>query len=542
MASSILFKPITSGYSKEQIHQVFVTIWHKVRSILPLIQRINNKPRRVKEFRDSCHHTIENTEGNLNQNTMIIEQIYTGCLAHGAYYIESEGEVAIVDPLREVSPYLARAEKAGAKIKYVLETHFHADFVSGHLDLAAKTGATIVYGPTAKPGFAAHIAQDEEILELGKVKIRVLHTPGHTMESSCFVLMDEQGTEKAIFTGDTLFIGDVGRPDLAQHVIADLTQEKLASYLFDSLRNKIMPLRDELIVYPGHGAGSACGKNMSNETTDTLGNQKRSNYALRVDMTREEFTHELLDGLTQPPSYFPQNVLLNIHGYASLDTVIKKGMQVLSPIALEAAANETEAVVLDTRDPNIFAKGFIPNSINIGIDGNFATWVGTLIPDVKQQIILVTEPGREEEVITRLARVGFDNCIGYLQGGFEAWVAAGNEVDTIPSISAEAFADLYQKNETPLILDVRKNSEFQSEHIVEAINIPLDYINEHMDEVEKNKTQYIHCAGGYRSMVFASILKARGYHNLVNVAGGFKALKQTEKLRLTAYAAPVTML
>lgn len=473
---------------------------------------------------------------------MIIEQIYTGCLAHGAYYIESEGEVAIVDPLREVSPYLNRAEKAGAKIKYVLETHFHADFVSGHLDLTAKTGATIVYGPTAKPGFTAHVAQDGEVLELGKVKIRVLHTPGHTMESSCFLLIDEQGEEIAIFTGDTLFIGDVGRPDLAQHVVADLTQEKLASHLFDSLRNKIMPLKNELVVYPGHGAGSACGKNMSNETTDTLGHQKQSNYALRPDMTREEFIAELLEGLTQPPSYFPQNVLLNIRGYASLDDVIKKGMQGLSPSALEAAANETDAVVLDTRDPDIFAKAFIPNSINIGIDGNFATWVGTLIPDVKQEIILVTEPGREEEVITRLARVGFDHCIGYLNGGFPAWLAAGKEVDTIHSISAETFADIYQKEESLQILDVRKKSEFESEHIVEAKNIPLDYINEHLNEVGKNEIQYVHCAGGYRSMVFASILKARGYQNLVNVQGGFKALKQTKKLRLTAFTQPVTLL
>jgi len=476
---------------------------------------------------------------------MKIEQIYTGCLAHGAYYIESEGEAAIIDPLRETEPYITRAEKNSASIKYVLETHFHADFVSGHLDLARQTGATIVYGPTAKPGFEAHVAQDGEILALGKVKIQVLHTPGHTMESSCFLLFDENGKMHSLFTGDTLFIGDVGRPDLAQHVISELTQEKLAGHLYDSLRNKIMPLPDALIVYPGHGAGSACGKNMSNETTDTLGHQKQSNYALRADMTKEEFMAEVLSGLMPPPGYFPQNVLLNIKGYESFDKVMRKGKQALSPISFEAAANETEAVIIDTRDPQVFAQGFIPNSINVGIDGSFATWVGTLVPDVTIPLLLVCDTGREDEAITRLSRVGFDNCLGYLHGGFEAWQQAGNEVDRIESISAAEFADIIEQDPAShnlQILDVRKKSEFQSEHIPAAINAPLDYINDSMLLVNPTKTGYVHCAGGYRSMVFISILKARGYNNLIDIQGGFKAIKATEKVALTAYLAPTTML
>lgn len=476
---------------------------------------------------------------------MKIEQIYTGCLAHGAYYIESEGEVAIIDPLRETEPYITRAEKNNATVKYVLETHFHADFVSGHLDLARQTGAAIVYGPTAKPGFEAHVAQDGEILALGKVKIQVLHTPGHTMESSCFLLFDENGNMHSLFTGDTLFIGDVGRPDLAQHVISELTQEKLASHLYDSLRNKVMPLPDALIVYPGHGAGSACGKNMSNETTDTLGHQKQSNYALRADMTKEEFMAEVLSGLMPPPGYFPQNVLLNIKGYESFDKVMRKGKQALSPISFEAAANETEAVIIDTRDPQIFAQGFIPNSINVGIDGSFATWVGTLVPDVNMPLLLVCDTGREDEAITRLSRVGFDNCLGYLHGSFEAWQQAGNEVDRIESISAAEFADIIEQDAAShnlQILDVRKKSEFQSEHIPAAINAPLDYINDSMLLVNPTKTGYVHCAGGYRSMVFISILKARGYNNLIDIQGGFKAIKATEKVALTAYMAPTTML
>lgn len=472
---------------------------------------------------------------------MRIEQIYTGCLAQGAYYIESEGEAAIVDPLREVQPYINRAEKDGASIKYVLETHFHADFVSGHLDLAGKTGAAIVYGPTAKPGFPAHIATDGEVLNLGKVKIKVIHTPGHTMESTCFLLSDENGKDVALFTGDTLFIGDVGRPDLAQKVVADLTQDKLASHLYDSLHDKILPLADDIIVYPAHGAGSACGKNMSRETTDTLGHQKATNYALQP-MSREDFIQKVTDGLMPPPGYFPANVLMNIKGYESIDTILHRGMQALSPAAFEAAANETGALILDTRDAQTFAGGFIPGSINIGIDGNFAPWAGALIPDIKQDILLVTEKGREEEVVTRLARVGYDHTIGYIDGGFDAWKNGGKEFDTVLSISPDQLADELSKDSNLHILDVRKQSEHVSEHLVGAENLPLDYINDHIGEVKPDYTYYVHCAGGYRSMIFISILRARGYNNLVDVKGGFKALKESGRFRITDYVCPTTLL
>lgn len=472
---------------------------------------------------------------------MKIEQIYTGCLAQGAYYIESNGEAVVIDPLREVQPYLDKAEKDGAKIKYVLETHFHADFVSGHIDLAKKSGATIVFGPTAQPGFEAHIAEDNEILPIGNIQIKVIHTPGHTMESTCFLLIDENGKETALFTGDTLFIGDVGRPDLAQKVVANLTQEKLAAHLYDSLHNKIMPLADDLIVYPAHGAGSACGKNMSKETTDTLGNQKKTNYALQP-MTKEAFIDEVLDGLMPPPAYFPANVLMNIQGYESIDEVLNKGTQALTPEAFEAAANETDALLLDTRNAQIFAKGFIPNAINIGIDGSFAPWVGALIPDIKQTILLITDEGREEEVVTRLARVGYDNTIGYLKGGFEAWKNAGNEVDYIESISVDELASRKTQDSTISILDVRKQSEHFSEHIIDAANIPLDYINQHLADIDKEKTYYVHCAGGYRSMIFTSILKARGYENLIDVQGGFDAIKASGKFQVSDYVCPTTML
>jgi hydroxyacylglutathione hydrolase len=471
---------------------------------------------------------------------MKIEQIYTGCLAQGAYYLESDGEAAVVDPLREVQPYIEKAEKDNAKIKYVFETHFHADFVSGHIDLSQKTGAPIVFGPTAKPGFDAIVAEDNQEFKLGKVTIRVIHTPGHTMESTCFLLIDENGKETGLFSGDTLFIGDVGRPDLAQKVIADLTQEKLAAHLYDSLHNKIMPLNDDIIVYPAHGAGSACGKNMSKETTDTLGNQKRTNYALQP-MTKEEFMKQVLTGLTPPPAYFPANVLMNIQGYDSIDAVLERGTQALSPEAFEAAANETSALILDTRDPQVFAKGFIPNSINIGIDGNFAPWVGALIPDIKQEILIVADEGREEEVVTRMARVGYDYTIGYLKGGFEAWKVAGFETDSIKSITAEELAAL-KANQEINILDVRKKSEYDSEHVIEAENAPLDYINDSMLLVNKNKTYHVHCAGGYRSMIFISILKARGYDNLIDVNGGFKAMKESTKFEISDYVCPSTML
>lgn len=476
-------------------------------------------------------------------STMTVEQIYTGCLAHGAYYIESNGEAAIIDPLREVEPYIKMAQKRGALIKYIFETHFHADFVSGHVDLAHKTGAAIVYGPTQmKTGFEALIAEDGQIFELGHVKLKLIHTPGHTMESSCFLLIDETGKEHAIFTGDTLFIGDVGRPDLAQHVIADLTEEKLAGHLYDSLQNKILPLSDDLIVYPAHGAGSACGKNLSKETSDTLGNQKKTNYALRPNQTKAAFIKELLSGLMPPPGYFPKNVLMNIQGYDAIDHVMERGARALEVQAFDVLANETMALILDTRKADAFSKGFIPNSINIGIDGNFAVWVGTLIPDIQQEILLITEPGREAEVVTRLARVGYDHAIGYLNGGFEAWKSAGKPVDSIPSITTEELALAKAENPDIHILDVRKKSEFDSEHIENALNAPLDYINDSMALIDKNKTWYVHCAGGYRSMVFASILKARGFNNLINVEGGFNAIKASEKFKVTDYICPTTML
>ncbi len=471
---------------------------------------------------------------------MKVEQIYTGCLAHAAYYIESNGEAAVFDPLREVQPYIDRAVKDGAKIKYVFETHFHADFVSGHLDLKKKTGAEIVYGPTAKPGFDALVAEDGQVFEIGDYKIKVIHTPGHTMESTCYLLIDENGKEHGIITGDTLFIGDVGRPDLAQHVISDLTEEKLATHLFHSLREKIMPLSDDLIVYPNHGAGSACGKNMSKETTDTLGHQKEVNYALRADMTLEEFKKELLTGLTAPPVYFPQNVLMNIKGYDSFDDIRERGLKGLSPDAFESAANETEAVMLDTRDAEDFAKGFVPNSINIGLEGSFAMWVGEMIPDVKQQILLITYPGKEEEAITRLARVGYDFAIGYLEGGFDNWKNSGKEVDAIERISATDLEQKLDKEEVVLI-DVRKKSEFDSEHVIGAINVPLNQINEHLAMFPKDKLFVVHCAGGYRSMIAASILKARGWEDFVDVRGGMSDIKNTG-IKKSEYVCPTTML
>ena len=472
---------------------------------------------------------------------MIVEQIYTGCLAQGAYYIESNGEAVVIDPLREVEPYIQKAERNGAKIKYVLETHFHADFVSGHLDLSKKTGAPIIYGPNAAPEFEAHIARDGEELKVGNITLKVLHTPGHTMESTSYLLKDENGKDMALFSGDTLFIGDVGRPDLAQKLVTDMTQDKLAGYLFDSLRNKIMPLADDITVYPAHGAGSACGKNMSKETTDTLGHQKQTNYALRANMTKEEFIKEVTTGLVAPPAYFPLNVMLNIKGYESIDKVLERGQHALSPDAFEAAANETSALILDTRDPNVFAKGFVPNSINIGIDGSFAPWVGAMIPDIKQKILLVTDEGREEEVITRLARVGYDHTIGYLNGGFNSWKNADKETDQIAIIDADKLAELISMEKIN-VLDVRKKNEYESEHIIEAENTPLDFINDSMARIDKDKTYYVHCAGGYRSMIFASILRARGYDKLIDVKGGFKDIKESGKFTLTDYVCPSTLL
>ena len=472
-------------------------------------------------------------------NNMRIEQIYTGCLAQGAYYIESNGEAAIIDPLRETQPYMDRAEDNKVSIKYIFETHFHADFVSGHIDLAKKSGAKIVYGPNAKTAYEKHLAKDGEVFKLGDVTITVLHTPGHTLESTTYLLKDENGKEHAIFTGDTLFIGDVGRPDLAQKN-GDITKEDLAGWLYDSLRNKIMTLPDEVLVYPAHGAGSACGKNMSSDTWDTLGNQKKTNYALRANMTKAEFIKEVTDGLMPPPQYFSLNAQLNKKGYGSIDAVMKKGTKALSPRAFEAAANETDALILDVRSKTEFVKGFIPNSIFIGLDGSFAPWVGALIADLNQPILIVAPTRRNKETVKRLARVGYDNSIGYLKGGFAAWKKAGKEIDTIDTIGLDKFENIYTTDKSIKILDVRKPSEWEGAHIEASQNFALDFINKHMSEINKDTMYYMHCRSGYRSTVAASILKARGFEKLVNVQAKFDDIT-TSEIPTTAFVCPSTL-
>jgi glyoxylase-like metal-dependent hydrolase (beta-lactamase superfamily II)/rhodanese-related sulfurtransferase len=468
---------------------------------------------------------------------MNIEQIYTGCLAQGAYYITSNGEAAIIDPLREVEPYLERAKKDNVKIKYIFETHFHADFVSGHIDLAKATGATIVFGPNAKTTYDAHIAADGEELKLGDVTFKILHTPGHTMESTCFLLKDENGKDHSLFSGDTLFIGDVGRPDLAQKA-ASMTQEELAATLFHSLRDKVMTLAEDVIVYPAHGAGSSCGKNMSKETVSTIGEQKQMNYALRADMTEVEFVKEVTDGLLPPPGYFGMNVMMNKTGYENISKVMERSLQALTPEGFEAAANETGAVVLDTRNAKTFSEGFIPNSINIGLDGQFAPWVGAMLPDVNQELLLVTEIGQEEETVKRLARVGYDHVIGFLKDGFGAWKIAGKETDSVTRISADEFAEKFKK--APIVIDVRKPGEFAAEHVDGAKSIPLDFINEDMAQFPKEDPFILHCAGGYRSMIAASILKSRGYDNFIEVEGGYSAISKTDVPK-TDYVCPSTL-
>ncbi|OBQ54577.1 MBL fold metallo-hydrolase [Tamlana sp. s12] len=470
---------------------------------------------------------------------MKIEQIYTGCLAQGAYYIESEGEVAIIDPLRETQQYVDKAEAENATIKYIFETHFHADFVSGHIDLAKKTGATIVFGPGAKTDYDIYAAKDNEVFKLGNISIKVLHTPGHTLESSTFLLIDENGKEHAIFSGDTLFLGDVGRPDLA--IKSDLTKEDLAGMLFDSLRNKIMTLPDDTIVYPAHGAGSACGKNLSKETVGVLGEQKKTNYALRGDMTKAEFVKEVLDGIAPPPQYFAKNAMMNKSGYHEFETVLERGNTPLTPEAFEHLANEEGALVLDVRHETEFVKAHIPNSIFIGIHGGFAPWVGALITDLKQPILLITPEGKEEETVTRLSRVGYDHTLGYLEGGIEAWKQAGKDVESITSINVDEFSNRF-KSDSIQVLDVRKDGEYKSQHL-EGNNIkhfPLDYINDNMSAIDKNQEYYVHCAGGYRSVIAASILKARGFNKLIDIAGGFGAIKNSD-LPTTNFVCPSTL-
>lgn len=468
---------------------------------------------------------------------MKVEQIYTGCLAQGAYYISSNGEAAIIDPLREVQPYLDKLEQDGVDLKYIFETHFHADFVSGHVTLAGRTNAPIVFGVTAEPNFEAIVAEDNQEFKLGDVTIVALHTPGHTMESTTYLLRDKDGKDVAIFSGDTLFLGDVGRPDLAQKA-SGLTTEQLAETLYDSLRNKIMPLADDVTVYPGHGAGSACGKNMSKETVDTLGHQKETNYALRADMTKAEFVKELTEGIPEPPAYFPMNVAMNKMGYADIDDVLKKGLHALAPEAFEVTANETEALVLDVRHQTEYIEKHIPRSIFIGLKGGFAPWVGALIKDVKQSILLVCNPEQREEAITRLARVGFDNVVGYLDGGVEAWEAAGKEIDSIKSVSASEFVADIKTNKIP-VFDVRKDGEYAAQHVDGAKHTPLSQLNKYLAEYPKEQTFYVHCQGGYRSVIAASILKSRGYHNLIDVAGGFKDIAAFKEV-VTAEVCPVT--
>jgi glyoxylase-like metal-dependent hydrolase (beta-lactamase superfamily II)/rhodanese-related sulfurtransferase len=463
---------------------------------------------------------------------MKIEQIYTGCLSQGAYYLESNGEVAIIDPLRDVGYYLETANKNNARIKYIFETHFHADFVSGHVTLAEKTGASIIYGPNAITNFHSHVAQDGEEFKLGDVKITLIHTPGHTMESSCYLLTDKEGKDIAIFTGDTLFLGDVGRPDLAQKS-DHLTAEDLAGYSFESLRNKIMPLNDDIVIYPAHGAGSACGKKMSKKTFDSLGNQKKINYALREDMTKKEFIKEVLEGLNPPPEYFPSNVKLNKEGYEPLDKILSRSINELTVIDFKKNVNGS--LMLDVRSIEEFAKAHIPGSIFIGLDGGFAPWVGELIKDINHPIVIISPAGREEEAITRLSRLGFDNSKGYLKGGINAWIDSGNEVDSVESINKNEFEKLFVEENTK-IFDVRNESEFNSEHVVGACNIPLNKLNANLEKINSNGVNYIHCAGGYRSMIASSILKARGIHNFIDIKGGYSAISDSLIINKTKYA------
>ena len=461
---------------------------------------------------------------------MNVQQLYTKCLAQGAYFISNKGEAIVIDPLREVDQYIELAKANNSTIKYIFETHFHADFVSGHVDLARKTGAEIVYGPTAQPSFDCLIGEDNQEFKVGDLTIKLLHTPGHTPESSCFLLLDENGKETAIFTGDTLFLGDVGRPDLA--IKSDLTQEDLAGMLYDSLRNRIMPLSDEIIVYPGHGAGSACGKSMSNDTQDLLGNQKKTNYALRADMTKEEFITEVTTGILPPPQYFPKNAAMNKTGYDSIDEVISRGTQALS---LDAFKDEIAngALILDVRSQAEFINGFIPGSLFIGLNGQFAMWVGAIIQDIKQRIVLITPEGKEEETVTRLARVGYDHTVGYLKGGVAAW---DGKLTTITSVSAEEVA----QTEGCTIVDVRKPGEYQSEHVENAIFYPLDYMNDELNKLDKNTTYHVHCAGGYRSVIAISLLMRNGYTNLIDIAGGYGSLKNTS-IPKTDYVCPSTL-
>ena len=465
---------------------------------------------------------------------MYVEQLYTGCLAEAAYYIESNGEAAVIDPMRETEPYLEMLERRGAKLKYVLETHFHADFVSGHLDLARQTGARLIFGPTASPRYSCYVAEDGERFRLGDVEIQVLHTPGHTLESSSFLLIDEHGRHHAVFTGDTLFIGDVGRPDLA--VKSDLTKEDLAGMLYDSLQKKILPLADDVIVYPGHGAGSQCGKNLSEETVSTIGQQRRFNYALQP-MSREAFIRAVTDGLEAPPPYFPENARINREGYRSIDKVLEQNLRPLS-LGEFRQAMENGAMVIDSGEEHFYEKGHIPGSINFPLEGQFAIWVGSLVP-IDRQLVLVTLPGNEYETVLRLARVGFENVAGYLEGGMDTWEQAGLPVRTITSIEPEQLMDYKDKGYA--LLDVRRNTEVETEHVEGAINLSLIDLPERLHELDRHGKYMIYCAGGYRSMIASSILTNHGFENIINIHGGFDAIKLVKGVPLVSGKCPTEL-
>jgi len=455
---------------------------------------------------------------------MYIQQLYTNCLAEAAYYIESNGEAAIIDPLRETEPYEQLAKERGASIKYVFETHFHADFISGHIDLAAKTGAHIIYGPTAKAGYDIIVAKDEQLFKLGDIHIKVLHTPGHTMESSCFLVIDEKGNEHSIFTGDTLFIGDVGRPDLA--VKSDLSREDLARHLYQSLNEKIVPLKDHVLVYPAHGPGSQCGKAMSQETQSTIGVQKQTNYALNTK-SEDDFVEQVVCGLNLPPQYFPKNAQINKEGYnKSIDAILQDANRPLSVEAFELEKNQKDTIIIDSRTATNFSSGFIPGSINIGLDGFFAVWVGTLIENLNSPILLVTKKGEEEKTALRLARVGYENVIGYLDGGIESWKASNKEVSIVENICPAKFIE---NAVGQAILDVRKESEYEAGHIDQATNVPLANIEKQLNTLDSSRTYYIYCKGGYRSMIAASILKKNGFNKLINVKKGYDAVIDPSK-------------
>ena len=462
---------------------------------------------------------------------MYIEQLYTNCLSEAAYYIESEGEAAIIDPLRDIEVYLDKASQRNARIKYIFETHFHADFVSGHLDLQKATGAPIVYGPQTQGGFEMHLSKDGEIFSIGNIQIEVLHTPGHTLESTCYLLKDENRKDYAVFTGDTLFVGDVGRPDLAQKG-NDITMQDLAGMMYESLQKKIMPLADDVIVYPAHGPGSSCGKNLGPNTHSTIGIEKANNYALQA-ATKQDFIDAVTDGLAAPPQYFPINAQINKNGYESLESVLQSALTPLAVQSFKTVCQSGDVLIIDTRKATVFTEGFVPGSISIGLEGRFAEWAGCLLPFDKT-FVLITDAGKEKESIVRLARVGFDKFAGYLDGGYDAWKNAGETIDMIVDIDASELAMDLKYDEKILVLDVRKETEFADGHVADAVNLPLDTLTDpaSMSNIEDSDNVYIHCAGGYRSVIAASLIKRQGIHNIRNILGGWSIIKDMDGIAI----------